>query len=130
MQKPTSVNKNLEIKNPPFVETIHLYDITPRFIEQNMKKNLLALLVVLGVSFASAQEQTKPLNETEKLEKLKGTFSILAQQRVYELPSNLSVIIEKNRLADKQNVIQLSSEVVLVIYPSSQIVNQEPKATK
>lgn len=95
-----------------------------------MKKNILVLLIALGIAFVSAQAQNNQLSEAEKLEKLKGTFSILAQQRAYELPSNLSEIIEKNRLAKEQNVIQLSSEVVLVIYPLSQIVNKESKATK
>lgn len=85
------------------------------------------MMLFLCATYLVAQEQNASLSEAAKLEKLKGTFTIVTYHRAYEVPSNLSEIIEKNRLADKQNIVELSQGVSLVIYPATQLTLKEQK---
>lgn len=90
-----------------------------------MKQNLLTSILCLGIGCAMAQEQNIHADERAKLERLKGTFSIITNHRFYELPHNLSDLIEKNRLADKENVINVANGVSVVIYPLQKVKVQE-----
>lgn len=86
-----------------------------------MKKNLFILFLCLGIEYATAKVQNNHSDERSRLEKLKGTFAIVTNHRFYELPSNLSELIEKNRLANKENVITISNGVSVIIYPLQKI---------
>lgn len=99
-----------------------------------MKKTFLSVLVVLsflGV-FAQKSEYQKDVPEAQrKLDALKGTYDIKNTSRNPGVfPSNLAEIIEKNRKDKELNTIQLTDDLVLIIYPKSQIVNAVPATKK
>jgi hypothetical protein len=85
-----------------------------------MKTIFLIFLFITGTCFYSPiHGLSHSTDEKEKLEKLKGTFRIITQLRTYELPSNLSEIIERNRLKDKDTTLTLGKGVLLVIYSAA-----------
>lgn len=92
---------------------------------------MLSILPVLMVLYGTAQTTTPakavPI-EQQKLDALKGTYEIRTQNpRVpYVLPSNLAGIIEKNRKESETTQLQLSDNVLLIIYPQKNNAGTTP----
>lgn len=95
-----------------------------------MKKTILTFLVCFSVAFVFSQEQNRSQTQAEQLKKLDGTYTITSYHRAYFLPSNLADIIEKNRLQDKQNSVQLSEGVTLIVYPANKVFSGTVKESK